>query len=214
MAAGVKPRRETSGAGKARVGTLAVMNALREAQALPEVLLIGGRSGAGKTCVGLEVAARLRAADVGHALIEGDVLDAVHPAPPDDPDRSRLTTRNLAALWANYAALGCRRLVYTNTASVLGSEERIFTAALGSPRLTRVLLTAADATVEQRLTARERGSELARQLRRSAHMARHLDAGVPSGTHRVATDGRTVGEVATAVLRATGWLPDAVAVGG
>ncbi|MCI3933965.1 zeta toxin family protein [Streptomyces sp. AN091965] len=183
-------------------------------EAPPEVLLLGGRSGAGKSSVGREVAARLRAADVGHALIEGDVLDAVHPAPPDDPDRSRLTTRNLAALWATYAALGCRRLVYTNTASVLGSEEWIFTEALGSPLLTRVLLTATDETAARRLTAREQGSELARQLRRSAYMARHLEAHVPAGTHRVATDGRTVGEVARAVLGATGWLPGTVAVGG
>ncbi|WP_138967258.1 hypothetical protein [Streptomyces sp. YIM 121038] len=177
-------------------------------------MLIGGRSGAGKSSVGWEVAARLRAADVGHALIEGDVLDTVHPAPPDDPDRSRLTSRNLAALWANYAALGCRRLVYTNTAAVLGSEEWIFTEALGSPRLTRVLLTATDETAARRLTVREQGSELARQLRRSAYMARRLEAHVPVGTHRVPTDGRTVGEVALAVLRATGWLPGAVGEDG
>ncbi|MFD9910003.1 hypothetical protein [Streptomyces sp. NPDC059063] len=177
---------------------------------VPEVLLIGGRSGVGKSSVGWEVAARLRAADLGHALIEGDLLDTVHPTPPDDPDRSRLTTRNLAALWANYADLGCRRLIYPNTASVLGSEEWIFTEALGSaahgaPRLIRVLLTATDATVEQRLKGRELGSELAQQLRRSAYMARHLDARVPEDTHRVPTDDRTVGEVAAAVLRATGW---------
>ena len=89
----------------------------------PEVVLIGGRSGVGKSSVGWEVAAQLAAADIGHALIEGDFLDAVHPAPAGDPHRSRLTCRNLAALWANYADLGCRRLVYTNTAGVLPSEE-------------------------------------------------------------------------------------------
>ncbi|MGA4838714.1 hypothetical protein [Streptomyces sp. G45] len=171
----------------------------------PDVLLIGGRSGVGKSSVGWEVAALLRAADVGHALIEGDVLDAVHPAPPGDPDRSRLTCRNLAALWANYADLGCRRLVYTNTASVLDSEGWIFTEALGPARLVRVLLTASDAAVQRRLAGRERGSELDAQLRRSAFMARHLDTRVPADTHRVPTDGRTVSEVAAAVLRVTGW---------
>ncbi|MVO87265.1 hypothetical protein GPA10_21490 [Streptomyces sp. p1417] len=164
------------------------------------MLLIGGRSGVGKSSVGWEVAARLRAADVGHALIEGDLLDVVHPAPPDDPHRSRLTCRNLAALWANYAALGCRRLVYTNTAAVLPSEEWLFTEALGRPRLIRVLLTATDATVEQRLMGRELGSELDQQLRRSAYMARRLDTSVPPGTHRVPTDGRPVGAIAAEVI--------------
>ncbi|MGW7065565.1 hypothetical protein ACWGII_11295 [Streptomyces sp. NPDC054855] len=172
-----------------------------------EALLIGGRSGAGKSSVGREVAARLRAADVGHAYIEGDVLDAVHPAPPGDPHRSGITERNLAALWANYTDLGCRRLIYTNTASVLGSEERLFTRALRGPRLIRVLLTASDATVEERLTARERGSELQRQLRRSAFMARWLDDHAAEGTHRVATDGRRVEDIAADVVAATGWDP-------
>ncbi|MGW5862981.1 hypothetical protein ACWFRJ_12510 [Streptomyces sp. NPDC055239] len=148
---------------------------------------IGGRSGAGKSSVGLEVAALLRAADVGHAYIEGDALDAVHPAPDGDPDRSRTTGRNLAALWANYTDLGCHRLVHTNTASVLASEERLFTGALRRPRIVHVLLTASDASVEERLTTRELGSELEQQLRRSAFMARRLE------------------ERAADVVAATGW---------
>ncbi|MFD5703272.1 DEAD/DEAH box helicase family protein [Streptomyces lasiicapitis] len=171
----------------------------------PEVVLIGGRSGVGKTSVGWEVAARLRAADVAHALIEGDLLDIVHPAPPGDPHRSHLTRRNLAALWANYAELGCRRLVYTNTACVLPSEEWLFTEALGTPRIVRVLLTATDDTAERRLRQRELGSELEQQLRRSAYMAHRLDTRVPPDTHRVATDDRAVGEIADEVIRRVGW---------
>lgn len=69
-----------------------------------EVLLIGGRSGVGKSAVGQEVAVLLREADVAHAVIEGDLLDQVHPAPPDDPRRTEITRTNLAALWATYAA--------------------------------------------------------------------------------------------------------------
>ncbi|GAA3143162.1 hypothetical protein ACFQ0X_09285 [Streptomyces rectiviolaceus] len=170
-----------------------------------EALLIGGRSGVGKSSVGLEVAARLRAADVGHAYIEGDTLDAVHPAPDGDPHRSGITERNLAALWANYTDLGCHRLVYTNTASVLGSEEWLFASALRGPRIIRVLLTASDATVEDRLTARELGSELEQQLRRSALMARRLDEHAADDTRRVATDGRRIEDIAADVVAATGW---------
>ncbi|MFF1374950.1 hypothetical protein [Streptomyces sp. NPDC058308] len=180
-------------------------NAIENAGERAEVLLIGGRSGVGKSSVGWEVAARLRAADIGHALIEGDLLDAVHPAPTGDPDRSGITERNLAAVWANYRALGCHRLVYTNTASVLPSEEQLFAKAMDGPRIIRVLLTATDATAEQRLTAREVGSELEQQLRRSAYMARHLDDHVGPGTHRIATDDRGLREIAAEVVRVTGW---------
>lgn len=170
-----------------------------------EALLIGGRSGAGKSSVGWEVAAQLRAADVGHVYIEGDTLDAVHPAPDGDPDRSKITERNLAALWANYADLGHHRVVYTNTASVLDSEEWLFAGALRGPRIIRVLLTASDATVEERLAARELGSELEQQVRRSAHMARRLEEHAADGTRRVATDGRRIEDIAADVVAATGW---------
>ncbi|WP_327352170.1 hypothetical protein [Streptomyces sp. NBC_01304] len=173
---------------------------------ITEVLLIGGRSGSGKSSVGFEVSAQLRAVEAGHALVEGDFLDHIHPAPPGDPDRSLITERNLAAVWANYAALGCRRLIYTNTASVLAEASGLFTRALGDDaRIVRVLLTATDATVRARLTGREQGSELERQLRRSAFMARALDEGLPPGTVRVATDGRAVVEIARDAVVAAGW---------
>lgn len=40
-----------------------------------------------------------------------------------DPHRTAITERNLAAIWANYAALGETRLIYTNTVSVLEEPE-------------------------------------------------------------------------------------------
>ncbi|MFG3315237.1 hypothetical protein ACGF0C_25065 [Streptomyces albidoflavus] len=172
-----------------------------------EVLLIGGRSGVGKSAVGQEVAALLREADVAHAMIEGDLLDQVYPAPPDDPRRTEITRANLAALWSTYAALGHHRLIYTNTVSVL--EAQMLTGALDAPgpvRVTAVLLTAGDEAVEERLRGRERGSELELHLRRSAYAARRLDAQAPEGTVRVATDGRGVREVAVEVVALTGWL--------
>ena len=171
-----------------------------------EVLLIGGRSGAGKSTVGYEVSALLRAAGTGHALVEGDTLDHLHPAPPGDPHRALLTERNLAAVWGNYAALGCRRLIYTNTASVLASESGLFARALGEEaRFVRVLLTASDATARARLAGRERGSEFEQQVRRSAFMARRLAEQAAAGTVRVATDGRGVAEIAGEVVAAAGW---------
>lgn len=64
-----------------------------------EVLLIGGRAGVGKTTVGWEISAQLRAAEVAHAVIEGDYMGHVHPAPEGDPHRAAVTERNLRAVW-------------------------------------------------------------------------------------------------------------------
>lgn len=67
-----------------------------------ELVLLGRRSGAGKTSVGTEVHAQLSAASVKHCAIDGDFLDLAHPAPWE---------HNLAAIWHNYRSLGYRRLI-------------------------------------------------------------------------------------------------------
>ena len=84
-----------------------------------ELLVIGGRSGVGKTTVAHSLHALLRIDDVRHALIEGDNLDLAWPPPWQD----RLSFRNLSAVWANYRELGYRRLIYTNTVAVLEARE-------------------------------------------------------------------------------------------
>ena len=151
-----------------------------------EALLIGGRAGVGKTTVGWEVSAQLAAAGLAHAHIEGDMIGQVHPAPAGDPDRVDVTERNLAAIWGNYALLGCCRLVYTRTVSVLPEYgEMIQRALTGEARLIRVLLTASDATAIDRLTRREQGSRLEAELQTTAQKAPMLEARAHSGTIRV-----------------------------
>ncbi|MER5482076.1 AAA family ATPase [Streptomyces sp. NPDC002812] len=175
-----------------------------------EVLLIGGRAGVGKTTVGWEVSARLRAAMVAHCVIEGDFMGQAHPAPEGDPGRRKIAERNLTALWSNYAELGYRRLIYTHTVSVLAENEGMFQRAMGADvRIVRVVLTASDATVRERLTARELGSELEHELASSARKARVLDERTPPDTVRVATDGRAVVDIAREVVDAADWLPRA-----
>lgn len=175
-----------------------------QADAAYEALLIGGRSGAGKTSLGFEVSVQLRAMGIAHCLIEGDNLDQAYPAPVDDPGRTKLTEANLAALWSNYAALGYRKLIYTNTVSVL--EPDLITRAMGGAvRIVAVLLTADDATVRRRLGAREIGSQLDAHLIRSTGMAKHLEAVAPSWVLRVPTDDRTITDIAREIVTATNW---------
>jgi hypothetical protein len=72
-------------------------------------------------------------------------------------------------------------------------------------RIVRVLLTASDATAQERLARRELGSELEQELEASARKAQLLDQRVSAETVRVVTDGRTVVDIATDVLAATSW---------
>ncbi|WP_031225646.1 hypothetical protein [Streptomyces roseochromogenus] len=171
-----------------------------------EVLLIGGRAGVGKTTVGWEVSALLRAAAVPHAVIEGDYMGQVHPAPAGDPHRTEITESNLTAVWANFAQRGYRRLIYTNTVSVLPEATGMFERAMGDGvRIIRALLTASDATARERLVGRELGSELDKELEASIRKARLLDQRAAADTVRVLTDGRSVVDIAREVVAATGW---------
>ncbi|MEV6131432.1 hypothetical protein AB0M05_32295 [Streptomyces violaceusniger] len=171
-----------------------------------EVLLIGGRAGVGKTTVGWEVSALLRGAAVPHAVIDGDFMGQVHPAPEGDPRRAEITESNLIAVWTNYAHRGYRRLIYTNTLSVVPETTGMFERAMGSGvRIVRVLLTATDTTTRERLERREIGSELETEWESSTRKARLLDQRASVDAVRVATDGRAVADIAREVVAATGW---------
>ncbi|HEY3906182.1 MAG TPA: hypothetical protein VGM14_19895 [Streptosporangiaceae bacterium] len=109
-------------------------------------------------------------------------------------------------MWANYRALGYRRMIYTNTASVLEKVIHELTTAMDdSPQVTAVLLTCSDATARQRLSRREIGSELNWHIERSGLTALRLDRRAPDWVHRVTTDHRTIPDIATEVKALTGW---------
>jgi hydroxymethylpyrimidine kinase/phosphomethylpyrimidine kinase len=165
------------------------------------LLVLGGRSGVGKSSVAFALHDLLSAEGVRHAVVEGDALDLAWPV----PWQHRVAERNLADVWRRYRELGHDRLVYTNTVSVL--EANALAAAVGpGTRVTAVLLTSDDATARERLARRERGASLAAHVERSDAASRRLDAEAPSGVHRVVTDGRDVDDVAREVRDL--WLGD------
>ena len=161
---------------------------------------MGGRAGVGKTSAALALHAMLVRRDVKHAVIEGDALDLAHPSPWADD----LAERNLAEMWRNYLDLGYRRLIFTNTVSVLQTEQ-LARVMGGDPRVVAVLLRARDDTAHRRLAKRETGAVLDAHVARSDAAARRLDAEAPACVHRIDTDDCTRAEVAAAILALTGW---------
>jgi hypothetical protein len=175
-----------------------------------EVLFVGGRSGVGKSSVGVEIHAQLSAAAATHCVIDGDFLDMAYPVPWEHG----LAERNLADVWSNYRALGYRRLLYTNTASVLVEVMQRLTSAMGDdPKVVAVLLTCTDQTARQRLSRREAGSTFDEHLQRSDETAKLLEMSAPEWVHRVHTDNRSVANVAMHIIGLTGWLDGATTLG-
>lgn len=168
-----------------------------------ELVLLGGRSGVGKTSVGIEMHAQLSAANVKHSMIDGDFLDLAYPAPWGHD----LAERNLAAMWHNYRSLGYRRLIYTNTVSVLPEQIRKLGAAMGDePRITPILLMCSDATAAKRLHHRETVDEgLSHHLKASTDMATRLDRGCDTDVCRLNTDSNGVAQIAEYIIELIGW---------
>ncbi|WP_228001638.1 hypothetical protein [Nocardia australiensis] len=99
-------------------------------------------------------------------------------------------------------------MIYTNTACVLGEVIDQLTAAMGdSPNVISVLLTCTDDTALRRLSQREIGSALDAHFERSATMAHRLNSGCPRQVHRVATDDRSIAEIAAEIIGLANWLP-------
>ena len=130
----------------------------RWSRASSELLVIGGASGAGKSSTAVALHDILSAQDVQHAVVEGDALDLAHPA----PWRSGIAFRSLSAI---YRELGFRRLIFTNTVSVLDARS-IADAMSDQPRVTAILLQTSSFAIEVRLGKREQGESLAAHVER------------------------------------------------
>src|SRR5262249_53690809 len=125
------------------------------------------------------------------------------------PWQHGLAEQNMTAIWANYRALGYRRMIYTNTASVLEIAVSDLTAAMGDdPHVAAVLLRCSNATAHHRLRQREIGTALDQHIERGALMARRLDEHAPRWVHRVQTDDRTVADIATECIELVGWVAE------
>jgi hypothetical protein len=167
-------------------------------------LVVTGPVGVGKTTTAHEVGGRLRRAGVPHAVVDLDALAGSYPPPPDDPFNSGMAFRNLAAVWANYAAGGAERLVVAYVFETRGELEWLRGAVPGA-EIAVVRLRASDAALRARVGGRDRGESRERHLRRAVELARLMDERAIE-EHLVETDGRAVEEVAAEVIERVGWV--------
>ena len=167
------------------------------------VLLVTGPVGVGKTTVALEASDLLEAAGVPHAVIDVDALSWCYPTPVNDPFNNRLALRNLRCVWANFAAAGAVRLILARVVETR-DELGAFREAVPGAELTVVRLRASNETLLRRVAGREVGSHREWSLNRAVELARLMDHQAVED-HLVDTDGRTVTDIATEVLRRANW---------
>jgi len=162
------------------------------------VLVLSGPPGVGKTTVAWRVFDLCTEAGEDPAFVDLDMLGSAWPAPDDDPNQTRLRATNLAAVWANYQAVGSRRLIIAEVVEIDADRERL-SAAVGLPVVV-CRLVASDGVLEARIRGRGRdhGPGLAKLIDRSAGLARQLAAADIVG-FSVATENRSADEIAAEV---------------
>jgi hypothetical protein len=171
----------------------------------PSALLITGTVGAGKTSVAAAAGSILAEASVPHSVIDLDALSQFWPTPPDDPFNLAMELRNLAAIAGNYLSAGAHRLVLAGVVETMSDRVR-FCEAVGVELC--VCRLRADLTeLHRRLRLRHAGAdaEMRWHLNRAGELDQILDR-AEVADFEIMSDGRTLTDVADAVLARVGWI--------
>ncbi|MFK4183688.1 hypothetical protein ACI2L4_06665 [Streptomyces sparsogenes] len=178
------------------------------------VLWVCGATGVGKSTVGFQLFRKALGDGRTAAYLDLDQIGFCGPAPADDPGNHRVKSRNLAALWRAYRAVGARCL------TVVGRVEdesvlQAYTDALAPATVTLCRLHAGRAELTRRILSRGRGGSWPQpgdplRGRPAERLLQAADAAVAEAAAleraalgiRVDTDGRTVEEVAEEVVEA------------
>jgi adenylylsulfate kinase len=169
-------------------------------QQIPTVV-ITGPVGVGKSSVAVVVSQLLAEAKQPHALVDMDHLRWCNLAPADDPFNMRLGLRNLALVWANYAAAGAERLII---ADIVERRDDIddYQKAVPGARIVVVRLRADLVTLRARLEYREVGTSLDWHQARAAVLLAQMERDQLEDVV-VDTEGKTVLAIAAQVLERT-----------
>lgn len=178
------------------------MRPIKPAEPVP-VLVLSGTVGAGKTSVGRAASQLLTARRIPHALIDLDWLETFW-APDRDLDHSEAVLhRNIASIWSNYHAAGCRRLIFCRIVETPAILDRLRGAVPGA-QPTVVWLDSPPQTTLRNIRARE--PEDPSWFLNTSEQVRHRVVPTDITPHVVQTDDRTPTQLADHSLRIAGWI--------
>jgi hypothetical protein len=132
-------------------------------------------------------------------VIDLDELSLVHPS----PERS-FALDNLKAIWPNYAAIPDLRLVIP---TVIADEDELvqLRAAVPGSRFVVCELTAPEAILKDRVTAREPNEHWRSVLRNFVDLYRQRSDLATIRDFQVSTHDRSISEAAREIIEKTGW---------
>lgn len=167
------------------------------------VLIITGPVGVGKSTIAAAASELLDRRRVSHALVDADWLRWLYPRSATDPFETALGLENLAAVWNNYKAAGAKRLILVDVVESREALEACLSAIQGA-EVTVVRLCASLQTIHSRLEGRETGQSQAWYRHRAVELSGLMQFnGI--GDVLLDTEGRTVQELAAAMLDSVGW---------
>lgn len=165
------------------------------------IMIVTGPVGVGKTTVALEISELLEQSGRAHACVDLDALRWHYPRRPDDRFSTRLAMKNLAAIWLNFREYGATSLVVADVIETRSGLDR-YRAAIPGADIFVVRLTASLQTLAQRLKQRELGLSLDWHLQRAPELTAIMERNNVEDL-LVATDGKTVTQIAEEILAAT-----------
>lgn len=178
---------------------------MSRSRAIPDVVLVTGTVGVGKTTVGEALSVLLERARVPHGLVDTDAVRRMWPVPVDDPFHLELELANVAAVAENYRRAGAARLVVTGVVGRMEARTR-YAQVLGTDCLFVARLTANEGVVRQRLGSRHAGDldGLRWHLARYGELESILEA---AGLEDVLVDTSELEppDVAARIATAAGW---------
>jgi hypothetical protein len=172
------------------------------------VIVISGSMGSGKTTVLGEASDILTAHSLIHAAIDMDVLGSA--LLPDGGPRD-MAYRNLTSVWANYAAVGVRRLLLAEAVENRDGLARLRDALSGAEFVVCRLMADLE-TMRERIRVREPGMLQQQFLTRVTDLQAVLDESRLED-FSIANQNRAVTEVAHELLVRAGWLVEPTGVG-